>query len=654
MPALANRSEGGGTRPVRVLKSNVRMVFASVATNGGLAGSALFHLWAFTGPSRLSPRLWKTLHARVGSALVIRNPVLASRAAAFFVTSGYTRRVGLVVNAFALSGETNQLVEVRRAQVEHAPQDVSFRLLLAEALRKDTTHGLYNDPKIGLIAQGIGRRAEALGVLTEALELAPHDSALHAAMGTLLLHLGHSAEAVTHLQTSFEARPDAAIAVQLGMALQKPEISDFEGASEAYRVALGIDPEIAGAAARLSSVSVRTERWDGWNFLMGQQAQNPDTQREELFLDFERLFHAPEVETDVSDMVDRLRKYVLAGGQFEKELVRSIAARLQYIGRFTPAFEVKEILALRELHNTLRLGESLNELQARAQALAYLGRSAQVLEMFQPLPWTPRGRREELIMKKLAADASLAMGDPGPLIDYERLDPPGLPLPGSDRMDELVRGKRVAIVGPSPSAELHGEEIDGFDTVIRPRFRRDFVREHALTGGARTDISYYSSTDIGSLLSEIREAAESGDIKLAVLRPVLYTALARELENAPWMRFYRHDYSLLFLGSPLGITRILYDVIPFEPSEIRIFNVDLYTGTKAFATGYRDPKDEHIAADSILNDLFRAHDLRAEFDLMRALFLNGVFTANDLTANILNLSTPEYLSLLDSSKAFRG
>ena len=613
-----------------------------------------FHVWALTGLQRPWAPKWKALHRRIGRSLFARNPETATRVAESFVRHGYTHRLTLVINTFTQLGQTNELVRVRRAQVERSPREILPRILLAQALSVDTSLGLYNDPKIGLVAQGIGRRPEAIDELQIALEFAPNDPGLHFEIGSLLLQLGLTPAAIFHLQASLDARPRAEVAFRLGTALQRPDISDFEGASSAYRLALEIDPETLGAAASLSSVSVRTECWDGWDFLISQQKRYPDHRRDTLFTKFEDYFRTPRLETDVSNLVAQLRDYVRVGGPFDVELVRSIAARLQSLGRFTLAFEVKDLLARRSLHATLEMGESINALHTRSQALAYLSRAGEILEMYQPLPWEPRGRKESMFMNKIAADAAFTMGDPTPLIEYERKNPPGLPLPANETMGELVRGKRVAIVGPSFSIELDGGEIDGFDTVIRPRFTREFVRANAAISGARTDISYYSSTDIGALKFEVKDAAERGDIQLAVLRPMLYAALSGKSRETPWMRFYRHDYSLFFLGSPLGITRILYDVVPFEPAEIRIFNVDLYTGTKAFAKGYRQPKDEQLAADSILNDLFRAHDLRAEFDLMRALFLNGVFTANDMTADILNLSTAAYLQRLERSTAFRG
>jgi len=553
------------------------------------------------------------------------------------------------------TGRWTESVGIREQQLAQSPSDVSVLYSLANAVQRNGTVGFRNDPIVGLTPSPVGDRERARRLLADAIELAPDSVLIQYALGRLELNAGNGKRAVEHLSLATMGTPSATWLLDLGRAYQRPEVSDFVKAAESYTRALQIEPNHSGALARLASVSVRTNDWrEGWKTLASRQLSKDNTSEEMKVLieDLERFLYESEEGQDPEDLVRRLAGLSRRGEAFERELIRQVSSRLQYLGKFELAFRVKDLIAQRVLFETRWLRRSHEHLLSRFSALAMLNRPHEILEMFQPHPWQARTELEELRFEKIKADAAFAMGDARPLARFAAEERSAHPLVGDRLMEDLITGRRVAIVGPSDLGEEHGAEIDSFDTVIRTRFSKEFVESNRVVGGVRTDISYYSSTDIGPFLDEAQAAVTKGHIRLAVTRPLAYSALSDRADVDSWLRFYRHEYCLHFLGSPLGIPRMIYDVLQFSPQEVKVFNTDLYTGNAAFAKGYRDAKDVSLTANSLLNDLFRSHDLRAEFSLFKTLRDNAVISTAGRLSSILELDPPGYLRLLERSNTF--
>lgn len=118
-----------------------------------------------------------------------------------------------------------------------------------------------------------------------------------------------------------------------------------------------------------------------------------------------------------------------------------------------------------------------------------------------------------------------------------------------------------------------------------------------------------------------------------------------------WLRFYRHDFSLGFHGPPMGIGRILYDVLQYQPAEVGLFNIDFFSGQTAFSKGYREDKDQGLGPYSIVNEIILAHDLAFEHRLTKAMAATGVLQAHGVAGKVLALSEAEYVEKLEASSA---
>ena len=168
--------------------------------------------------------------------------------------------------------------------------------------------------------------------------------------------------------------------------------------------------------------------------------------------------------------------------------------------------------------------------------------------------------------------------------------------------------------------------------------------------GSRTEIAYYSGHDLKQLLPEISTAAEAGEVEIINSRPFTHELV--HAQNKPWLRAYRHDYSLWMHGNQLGIPRMLYDLLQFSPAEICIFNSDFYTGQRMFTPGWRD--NDRFAPYSHINDLVAFHDVRMDFMFTQALMRSGIVTARGRAAEVLALPPDDYVHAVEEAGVLSG
>lgn len=509
------------------------------------------------------------------------------------------------------------------------------------------------DGEGGFFARRVALLNEAAQHLALALELAPDDVKLRLDYARLLLEKGDTAEGVLALRELVDTHPSAETAIALGRALTRGAVADFAGAVEAYQLAVKLEPNDRFAVSRLNALSLRTMSWAGWdNLVARQEARHPDEIRATLFHDFKSMFRGELSQDAAADLISRLRDLVLQT-PVDPGLLYAVSMRLQTMGEFRLGFEAKRLLALASLNSAALRRDRVAGFRAWASAMVSLGHAGLVIERYRPYPFVPKSEKSRIELDIILADAHFSLANPVPLAKLAQRDVARDPSPADDRMTELVTGRRVAIVGPATPSGNFGNEIDEFDVVIRPRFTRDFVRTQQRSGGSRTDITYYSGSDATVLREETGPAIEAGELQLVVTRPQAIAALSQLAANAPWLRFYRRDYSLILRGVPLGITRILYDLLQFSPAEVKLYNVDYFTGGALFANGYRPEHHYALAPGAPALDIFRVHDLLADFEIHRNLFAAGILTGSPDVAAITALTGEQYLARLETSWAAR-
>jgi hypothetical protein len=198
--------------------------------------------------------------------------------------------------------------------------------------------------------------------------------------------------------------------------------------------------------------------------------------------------------------------------------------------------------------------------------------------------------------------------------------------------EDYIRGKQVAIVGPSFSDRDIGSEIDSFDVVIRTNVFRG-AKLNAL--GSRTDICYYNGEQ--SILLAQEKAFPLDDLKFIVLKDDRSSSHA--LQNASLLRIYTDK--LMYKGSFMGMQRIIYHVLHYQPSRIVLFNADFYTGQTAYHQDYVSAKNTRLPLRSFL-----IHDVIQNFIIAKRLYDLGYLEARYNARDILQSTKASYIRKL--------
>ncbi|MCT1607891.1 hypothetical protein M3B43_11300 [Nesterenkonia massiliensis] len=547
---------------------------------------------------------------------------------------------------------------MRQRAAELEPHNPVRHLALGRALQRASSTGLQRDPIAGLTTGPQPRTEEARAALTRAAELAPKNPAILRELGRLEFDHGDLHKGLALLEAAVEQRPSAAWHIDVAKRFRKPHVLQLEKALEHYEKALQLDPRHDQTLRHIITIGCRAvsdwpRLWRSAELYENHRSHATRERRREAMDQLVALFDGADLDASQAAAAVRvLDKAEAAGSRLSWPTTALISYRLQFAGHLGEGFKLRRRLAERSLAWLgTTSGGHIGHRQKVLAALIYLDRRAEAQKLIDPLPWEPQTDLARQQLEKLAADVHLTRGDLQPYLDYSRRQRLRVPLPVDDTMESLVRGRRVAIVGPVDTGDTLGHLIDDYDVVVRPRFAPDFVAKHPASQGRRTDIVYINGQDIDPLLPRLSAAIQEGSLQLAVARPIsIQQHLTRQL---PWLRFYRQDFSLNFQGGPLGVQRFIYDLLQFEPAEIAVFNSDMYTGLDPFASGYRDAKDTSFGPGSIMNDLIVLHDLLFDFRYLNWLRSTGVVTLHGRTAEVGAMTEEQYIRAIETGGALR-
>ena len=545
---------------------------------------------------------------------------------------------------------------MRRRAAALEPGDPYRWTALAQSLQKADDGGVVHDTVAGLVCGPVSATEEARGALRRAEQLDPENPHILQERGKLEFSHGDSAEGLELMARAARSKPRSRWWMDLGAAYRAPHVADYDRSLDAYEEALRLKPTSPTAFRGVIIMGCRAGHdwprlWEAARLYESSRRRSPAA-RLDLMDRLSTLFTAEPVEEEVDAAIAALDRAHASGRRLSWPTTSLIVYRLQFLQRMHTGFALRRRLAERTLSwlGTASAGHSRHR-QKVLSALVYLGRHQEAQRLIDPMPWEPTDRVERHRLEKMAADVHLIGGRARPLIEYAERRREDTPLPGEASMEELIRGQRVAVVGPADTGDRFGEEIDAHDVIIRPRFMAEFDAEQAERLGTRTDVAYFSGRDIGEFVEEAGAAVDAGRLKMAVGRGLSMEAFEGEMPE--WLRFYRHDFSLGFHGPPMGIGRILYDLLQFGPAEVGLYNIDFFSGQTAFSKGYRPARDQGLGPYSIVNEIILAHDLVFEHRMTRAVEATGVLRARGVAGEVLALSEEEYISRLESSPALQ-
>ncbi|GFZ84534.1 tetratricopeptide repeat protein [Nesterenkonia alkaliphila] len=607
------------------------------------------------------PRALDNLHERASTVLFEANRTGAEKLAEQLDISSITSAETLerLALRYMKLRKYETALQLRQRAAELQPENPLRWVALARSLQRARRGAVTNDPVAGLVHGAVSDTEAAREALATAQQLDPQNPYILHERGRLEFERGDWPTGLELLRQAVETAPEASSSwwSYLAAAYRKPHVADLDKSLEAYEKALQLRPDREAAFRGVILMGARADQdwarlWRSAELYESARRTRGRAARMKLMEALRPMFAAGAGRAQISAGIVQLGIAHTKGERLSWPTTSLIVYRLSFAQRMKEAFALRRGLAQRSAAwlGTASAGHSRHR-QKLLSALVYLGEYQQAQQLIDPMPWTPSTTSEKHRLAKMAADVHLIQGRPQPLIDHAAARAADLPLPGEELFRELVAGKRVAVVGPADTGDRLGELIDSFDVVIRPRLMTEFDDAQLARLGSRTDISYFSGRDLEEFVPVAEQAVAHGELQMVVGRALSMSSFSAELPD--WLRFYRHDYSLGFHGPPMGIGRILYDVLQFAPAEIGLFNIDFFTGQTAFGAGYREGKDAGLGPYSIVNEIILAHDLVFEHRLTTAIAATGLLRGHGVVADVLDLDEPAYIQRLEESPALR-
>ncbi|WP_157983940.1 hypothetical protein [Nesterenkonia muleiensis] len=558
----------------------------------------------------------------------------------------------------ALEGDYVTALRLRRRAVELDPETAHRHLALAQGLLEIPAQGVVHDWILGL-AQGPTTpiSEEVLQALRRSFELAPGNPYVLHEYGTALIATGEVGQALPLLEIAILKRPDQEWYLELAEIYRRPDIAKFEQAMIYYERVFEDDPKNMKAISGIINSGTRGSMdwpriWRSVRRLETNKKRDTPYDIPVIQYQLDKLFWGADhpSQEHVALLIQALEAESHRDRRLHPAVLGLVITRLQFARHFAAGFALRTGVAQERLR-TLRKKpiDSPTALRNLMKVYVYLDEAETAASLADVKFWPSKDRIESLQIQKLHADARLWVGDAAPYIKYSKEARTRTPLTADYRMEKLIRGNRVALVGPAETGDRLGHIIDEYDVVVRPRYQPEFIEENKHAQGSRTDITYYSGQDLTSLFEGISAAVERGEVKVVNARPFSYSAHAHR--QLPWLRFYRQDFSLCFHGGSLGIQRMAYDLLQFEPEEICVFNSDLYTGSSMFTAGWR--QGDAFGPYSHINDIVVSHDVKSEFKFMKALMATGIVTAQGRAAEVLAQSPDEYVHAIEEAGVLR-
>jgi hypothetical protein len=202
-----------------------------------------------------------------------------------------------------------------------------------------------------------------------------------------------------------------------------------------------------------------------------------------------------------------------------------------------------------------------------------------------------------------------------------------------------IQNKSVAIVGPSNSKVLRGREIDKFDIVIRTN-STSVLNKRTNVFGKKTSVIYFNSNRVRINLPNIKKISK--EVEWLVFKSK--NDLKKTGLRKKFLRFSKSPQNLMYLSNPMALQIIIYDILRFNPSKVKLFYFDLYSTTKAYNKNY---KSFDLSKQEISNSI-RAHDMIGCFNFTKQFYDLKLIDIDYKTCKILKSSLSSYAKKLDN------
>lgn len=210
---------------------------------------------------------------------------------------------------------------------------------------------------------------------------------------------------------------------------------------------------------------------------------------------------------------------------------------------------------------------------------------------------------------------------------------------------DVVKGKNIAIIGPATDDELNFELLlKEYDYIVLVNFSDKTKLDKAVP--SERLISYYNGNRLIDFNKSNREdilsipkysvfaPAFGGTAEVIQDRSILTNNNCRKLVSY-------HEYYLM--GYPNMLQYILFDLLTFNPRQLKIFNVNFFL---SFASYDEDYITSHESKKTVFDrwHSHATHNILSQYRLTRILLNHPVVSFSDKVYSVLTLGEDEYLS----------
>lgn len=210
-------------------------------------------------------------------------------------------------------------------------------------------------------------------------------------------------------------------------------------------------------------------------------------------------------------------------------------------------------------------------------------------------------------------------------------------LEEEDGFSDFIKGKKIAIVGPVPSGEKSGPEIDSFDIVVRINYLGPESMPGVEDFGKKTHVVYYNA-EHSERIYQLNEHRFLAGPRYAMFPSGRFLFQRDLIKHGRGRVFRKNEY--FFNGINNMVQNIVYDLVVYGPSRIKIFHTNFYLSKKLYHSAYTS---SHELSFPVLAE----HDLLSQLHFIRNLWRSGVVEVDDTCASVLRLSSEEYMSQID-------
>ncbi|MGB5239829.1 MAG: hypothetical protein WBN80_04195 [Prochlorococcaceae cyanobacterium] len=220
----------------------------------------------------------------------------------------------------------------------------------------------------------------------------------------------------------------------------------------------------------------------------------------------------------------------------------------------------------------------------------------------------------------------------------------------SAHFNSLIKGRRVAIVGPVPSKDEIGSEIDSYDIVVRFSASSIHIDESHIYG-TKTDLVYYSSHSRSNIIPTKNLITLSRDVKYLCFTMGKYVpeGILEVISNARVTESFDHFF---YRGNPNLLQRCLLDILFCQPCVLKIYNCNLFASPSLYKPSYASSDVLNRAARNnlrrgMLSLTYINHDPINSFMFTKMLYMMKLIVPDSNLQDILAWTCEEYMTRLE-------